>query len=685
MNPAVSPLPVGWQIIPSLNSKNCASVLQSQTGKTYGTYLEALRHLNYFDSNQAEIEVLRIGLLQEGWEAQPGLPSKWFTKEENGQLTYLSHDFMEFRSFTPAYDHLLKKKDEFEVDDLTIFYTTFSRKTPKDQKKMGSNSDRHLTKHKSVNVERKQRTVKKPVDILFQRLKSLVENAGAKMEIDKVVEQLKLEGWETCLNLPGGWLKKTSLNKISQYIIYEPFCAKFNSKSSATSSLRKMGFDKTFLAKFIIIDSDIDHSLNTENDCDWVSGNTIVPEGWKIRKDRLNSESLEFLSPQNICYKNRVDALKHMQMDINRDIFLRDEIENLKYKLIHEGWRDNSILPEGWKINRTKELSFFLTKDYFILEDYETALHFLKDPKNKFSNQERTNFIQSVESLKFNKTPIKLDIPDLRTLTTPTDNRNDQMCPLPDGWKLEELCKEQIRITAPNGSEFYTRLQAINYMIENDIDREIIYSFWCSLEKEGWNFGLKFVPSGWGVREEKKSDERLFLTRELEVLVNVEQALDYIENDDAYTGEDYKILKKWNDKCKDLLWIDDEDLPDGWKRTDDEDEEEAQFLCPLGNIITGRVALIEYFIKENHPPEEIFKLWGTLDLEGWMSDNKNLPLGWKRKYFPDLEEYQYLSPLMQVFKSEAELMKLVSDYDLNSDDEKLMVQHLKEWLTFNHK
>ena len=62
--------------------------MQSQTGKTYGTYLEALRHLNYFDSNQAEIEVLRIGLLQEGWEAQPGLPSKWFTKEENGQLTY---------------------------------------------------------------------------------------------------------------------------------------------------------------------------------------------------------------------------------------------------------------------------------------------------------------------------------------------------------------------------------------------------------------------------------------------------------------------------------------------------------------------------------------------------------------------------------------------------------------------
>ena len=87
MNPTNSPLPAGWKIIPASSSQY---LLQSPTGKVYPTYLAALRHLNYFDSNQTEIDILRIGLVQEGWEAQSGLPSKWFTKEENNQVIFLS-------------------------------------------------------------------------------------------------------------------------------------------------------------------------------------------------------------------------------------------------------------------------------------------------------------------------------------------------------------------------------------------------------------------------------------------------------------------------------------------------------------------------------------------------------------------------------------------------------------------
>merc|ERR1719232_2162342 len=93
----------------------------------------------------------------------------------------------------------------------------------------------------------------------------------------------------------------------------------------------------------------------------------------------------------------------------------------------------------------------------------------------------------------------------------------------------------------------------------------------------------------------------------------------WIDDEDLPKGwkktEDYKMLKKWNDNFKGVTWIDDEDLPKGWKKTED-DEEEEQFLGPLGTIVNGRVALIEHLIKENHLPEEIFALWGTLDLEG---------------------------------------------------------------------
>ena len=129
MNPTDSPKPAGWKIVPSSSKPSASYYLQSPTGKIYPTYLAAVRHLNYFDSNQEEIEILKTGLVQEGWETKPGLPMNWFTKGEDGQRLFLSHDFLEFSSFAAAYDHLFKNKTSFEVDDLTMFYSTFSKPT----------------------------------------------------------------------------------------------------------------------------------------------------------------------------------------------------------------------------------------------------------------------------------------------------------------------------------------------------------------------------------------------------------------------------------------------------------------------------------------------------------------------------------------------------------------------------
>jgi len=694
MNPTNSPLPAGWKIIPASSSQY---LLQSPTGKVYPTYLAALRHLNYFDSNQAEIDILRIGLVQEGWEAQTGLPSKWFTKEESSLVVFLSHDFLEFSSFASAYDHLCKNKDSYELDDLTTFYSSFSRPVQPVQAKPTIVSKNPSVKASEKQIVQKNTIVKTTAndkrtkngrkgDLTYVKLKNLVENGGSKVEIDKTISQLKMEGWTTYKNLPKGWLRFIPQNKSAsaQYLVFDPFCAKFGSKYSAVGTLKRMGLSKQYIAQFIVGDSDIEHILGTENDPDWVSGNETVPKGWKIRKDETNPDpiAVEILSPQNICYKNRVNALKHMSLEIARDVFTREEVEQIRSKLSHEGWGDHTMIPEGWKINRTKMWSSFLTKDGTVVSDYAAGLKMLKDPKaSRYTIQDKTNFIEAGESIKYNKTPIILQAPVIPKVDA---SITKSKIVLPEGWKFENLTEKLIRITAKDGNQFYSRLQAIEFMIENDEDPEMIYSLWSTLDEEDWKFGFKFVPEGWGVREPASGEEYLFLTRELEVLVNVEQALDYIENDDAYTGEDYKMLKKWNDNFRGVTWVEDEDLPKGWKKTED-DEEEEQFLGPLGTILNGRVALIEHLIKENHPPKEVFALWGTLDLEGWMNDNKNLPLGWKSKYFPELDEFHYLSPLMQVVKSETDLVKLITDCKLTSPDEKLMVQHLKKWASNNHQ
>ena len=95
-----------------------------------------------------------------------------------------------------------------------------------------------------------------------------------------------------------------------------------------------------------------------------------------------------------------------------------------------------------------------------------------------------------------------------------------------------------------------------------------------------------------------EGDQFIFLSREMEILANVEHALDYIETNEPYTGEDYKKLKQWQDLLRGVRWVTDPKLSDGWKRSED-DEEEVSFLGPCGKIFTDRGTLIDYMIKEN--------------------------------------------------------------------------------------
>ena len=71
---------------------------------------------------------------------------------------------------------------------------------------------------------------------------------------------------------------------------------------------------------------------------------------------------------------------------------------------------------------------------------------------------------------------------------------------LPHNWKMEKLSGKVTKITARDGKIFYSRLQALEHMLETEEEPELVYSLWKSLEEEDWVFGLSFVPPCWGVR-----------------------------------------------------------------------------------------------------------------------------------------------------------------------------------------
>ena len=72
-------------------------------------------------------------------------------------------------------------------------------------------------------------------------------------------------------------------------------------------------------------------------------------------------------------------------------------------------------------------------------------------------------------------------------------------------------------------------------------------------------------------------------------------------------------------------------------------------------------------IKENYDPHAIFKMWSTLDVEGWVTDDDRLPKGWRvrsKDRLKDNWQFYSTSPQMEIFKSN----KSVLDYIASQSD-----------------
>ena len=64
---------------------------------------------------------------------------------------------------------------------------------------------------------------------------------------------------------------------------------------------------------------------------------------------------------------------------------------------------------------------------------------------------------------------------------------------------------------------------------------------------------------------------------------------------------------------------------------------------------------MRHLISINQPSQDIFKLWSSLHLEGWNTDDQNLPTGWRRKTISS--KPKFLSPMMDVISSTDHLKK----------------------------
>jgi len=205
---------------------------------------------------------------------------------------------------------------------------------------------------------------------------------------------------------------------------------------------------------------------------------------------------------------------------------------------------------------------------------------------------------------------------------------------------------------------------------------------WNTLEEEGWITCDQSLPAGWRVKFHKDVHDYKYLTRDMAIIHSTEAAFKHVKDDDDFTAKNVDDFKKWSEEVSKsqpkLVWVEEASLPSGWLISSGLTNNIIKDV--KGALYGGRKEAIDQMIKEQYTPSDIFSLWSTLHLDGWMSDEDNLPTGWKIKYFTDLSRHHYLSPMMEVVESTQELLNIVEagkEYTLAEVDK------VRNWLKSN--
>ena len=203
-----------------------------------------------------------------------------------------------------------------------------------------------------------------------------------------------------------------------------------------------------------------------------------------------------------------------------------------------------------------------------------------------------------------------------------------------------------------------------------------------SADETGWEIPNERVPSGWRIKYFDGIFDYKYLTKDLKIIESTEEAFNYIQESGQFNHIIIIKFGTWVSEVEKMspafTWIQDPSLPPSWYISSGLEKDILKNKS--GSRFESRIDAIDHMIKENYTPTDIFKLWNTLHLEGWVGDDENLPTGWKRKYFPEKNVFHYLSPMMQIATSGNSLLDLVKERNDYTETE---IAKVKNWVNKN--
>ena len=507
-------------------------------------------------------------------------------------------------------------------------------------------------------VRRFQSSTGRPFPSLQEVLRYLHETLEVQEAGLELLEQgLVMEGWMEVRVLAGRrWWSKEVGQGSRTYL--SPSMEVLTSMAEVRDFMMREGYTEDEVETFQQAGGKPASEIWTDG---WVTDPSLPPE-WKLSR---GPEGTQFQAPGGRVLGSRAQAVKYLTTAGGS----QEEVVRMVAGLAHEGWERVSHLPEGWLTKQREDgLSIYLTPNYETLKSVKNVLSYMK-----LKNYDQENIDRFMKK----NSPIKRkaeDCPESEPSkqpklvevkmepAEPAPAPESSSYPLPAGWR-----EEGGSLLGPQGRRFPTRVAAVDWMIRSKTPSEQIYSMWSSLESEGWVLGTRqtsLLPAGWRLQWVAGVRDWQYLDRECRVLRSTEQARGVLvagKEDQSDPGALHRFDTWAQEVAKEqdpIAWLEEPAvLPQGWRVSlglEHEilrDHQGARFL--------GRKEAIDHLIREQYSPSDIFRLWSTLEKEGWQGDESALPTGWKRKWFPAEGRHHYLSPMMEVVRGTLALREVV--------------------------
>ena len=489
-----------------------------------------------------EVEDMRRMLRFEGWEINKNLPKGWrmrysFSSVESTNMSLLTSEGKEFKSYKPAIEFMESNQNytKNDINDMKLLIEekcTVRRQSIKDWgedetvpsgwKVRVAHGKAEAGKKFFLSPEGKQFPCRKAA------LQFMIKESYSEDQVAEMRKLLKYEGWEESKYLPEKWhLRQTIKNATSKSIVFlTPLGSEFKSYSTAIEFLlTNSKYSEEDVENIKMLREQHCTIRRTAND-NWEENET-VPEGWKVRvaDGKANSGKQFFLAPDGRQFPCRRIALKTMI----ENVFPQQDIEDMRSKLVYEGWETSEDLPKFWYVRRPSKLKEYA---YSFVTDIGDKLASTKAAIEYLQSRNRDNIDEVDKLMNFSKT--------VKTNNTERHQWEDDGT-VPEGWKVRRVPSKkpgagelEIFLTS-GGQQIFNRRTAIDHVMKENYDEEAINKLRKGMKRFGWEIDPN-LPPGFLMKNSMhgKSILTQFLTPENQKFESHSKLLDHLLNTGNY-------------------------------------------------------------------------------------------------------------------------------------------------------